>query len=240
MANDLTSAVQWTVSPGLVPYLPAVAFMEERVAAIASGKAPEFLWFLEHPPLYTAGTSADPADLLDGSQFPVFRTGRGGQFTYHGPGQRVVYAMLDLRRRGADVRAFVSMLEAIIIDALRGFDISGETRPDRVGVWIRRPELGEGKEDKIAAIGIRVRRWVTFHGLSLNVAPELASFSGIVACGIRGHGVTSLAELGRDATMKSVDNALRAAFEARLGPMRRCDPPIIGDGQTAPDASGVR
>jgi lipoyl(octanoyl) transferase len=194
--------------------------MEARAAAIADAAAAELVWLLEHPPIYTAGTSAQAADLLTPDRFPLFRTGRGGQYTYHGPGQRVVYLMLDLRRRSIDVRAFVRSLEAWIIDALSVFGVVGETRPDRVGVWVRRPEKGDGHEDKIAAIGIRLRRWVSYHGASLNVAPNLEHFSGIVPCGIRDHGVTSLADLGCKARMPDVDEALREAFERRFGPTR--------------------
>jgi lipoyl(octanoyl) transferase len=217
--------VVWEVAGQLTDYTQAVARMEREAGAIAVNGAPERVWLVEHPPLYTAGTSARPGDLLDPDRFPVHRTGRGGQFTYHGPGQRVVYVMLDLTRRGQDVRALVSGLEAWIIATLAEFDVAGETRPDRVGVWVRRPEqIGEreqhGREDKIAAIGIRVRRWVTFHGLALNVAPELAHFSGIVPCGVTGHGVTSLADLGVAATMAEADAALRRAFEPIFGPTR--------------------
>jgi lipoyl(octanoyl) transferase len=192
--------------------------MEDRVAAIAEGRAPELVWLLEHPPLYTAGTSARPDDLVE-ARFPVHQTGRGGQFTYHGPGQRVAYVMLDLRRRTQDVRAFVAALEAWIIGTLDAFAIRGERREDRVGVWVRRPEKADGAEDKIAAIGIRVRRWVTFHGISLNVEPDLSHFGGIVPCGIaeRRYGVTSLVDLGLPVTMHDADVALRAAFEDVFG-----------------------
>lgn len=212
--------IDWKISPEYVPYPSAVSLMEERVAAIARGTAPELIWLLEHPPLYTAGTSAHSEDLLDPDRFPVYPTGRGGQYTYHGPGQRVGYVMLDLQRRGADVRAYVHALERVVIDALASFDVHGEARADRVGVWVPRPELGQGREDKIAAIGIRVRRWVTFHGFSLNVSPDLSHFSGIVACGIKGRDVTSLADLGRRVAMDEVDTALRAAFERRFGPVQ--------------------
>jgi lipoyl(octanoyl) transferase len=194
--------------------------MEARAAAIADAAAAELVWLLEHPPIYTAGTSAQAADLLTPDRFPLFRTGRGGQYTYHGPGQRVVYVMLDLRRRSIDVRAFVRSLEEWIIDALAVLGVVGETRPDRVGVWVRRHEKGDRHEDKIAAIGIRLRRWVSYHGASLNVAPNLEHFSGIVPCGIRDHGVTSLADLGCKARMPDVDKALREAFERRFGPTR--------------------
>jgi lipoyl(octanoyl) transferase len=206
------------VSSGLVPYDVAVARMDGEVAAIHDGAASERLWLLEHPPIYTAGTSADNADLID-ARFPVYRSGRGGQFTYHGPGQRVAYVMLDLKQRGADLRAYVSSLEEWIIRTLRQFDVRGERREDRVGVWVRRPDQGLGREDKIAAIGIRIRHWITFHGISLNVAPDLSHFSGIVPCGVREHGVTSLADLGLAVTMADVDAALRASFEEIFGPL---------------------
>jgi lipoyl(octanoyl) transferase len=210
--------VEWTVSEGLIDYDAAVAAMEARAAAIAEGDARECVWLLEHPSLYTAGTSADDADLVDASRFPVYRSGRGGQYTYHGPGQRVAYVMLDLRRRVQDLRLFVSALEGWLIATLDGFNIRGERREDRVGVWVRRPDKGLMAEDKIAAIGIRVRRWVTFHGISLNVEPDLDHFSGIVPCGVRQHGVTSLVDLGIPVTMPEVDQVLRAAFEAQFGP----------------------
>ena len=219
--------VDWVVSPGLVDYAEALAIMEERATAIAAGTAPELVWLLQHPPLYTAGTSARQEDLIDSGSFPVYRTGRGGQYTYHGPGQRVVYTMLDVRRRCGDVRAFVRLLEDWVIATLARFDVSGETRPDRVGVWVRRPDKGEAVEDKIAAIGIRVRRWISFHGLSLNVAPDLTHFDGIVPCGIRGHGVTSLADLGHDIHMNVVDAALAAVFEERFGPLRIVGSPMM-------------
>lgn len=204
---------EWVVSEGLVAYPEALAAMEERVAAIADGTAPECVWLLEHPPLYTAGTSARPEDLVD-ARFPVYETGRGGQFTYHGPGQRVAYVMLDLKRRSPDVRRYVSALEAWIIGTLSTFNVTGERREDRVGVWVRRKG---GGEDKIAAIGIRVRRWVTFHGISLNVEPDLSHFGGIVPCGVREHGVTSLADLGLPVTMAEVDAVMRVAFEEVFG-----------------------
>lgn len=213
--------VEWRVSDGLVPYEAALATMEERVAAIAEGRAAELVWLLEHPPLYTAGTSADAADLVDSGRFPVFQTGRGGQYTYHGPGQRVAYVMLDLHRRQPDLRRFVAALEAWLIDTLAAFNVRGERREDRVGVWVRRPERpappGEIAEDKVAAIGIRVRRWVTFHGVSLNVEPDLSHFAGIVPCGVTRHGVTSLVDLGLPVTMPEVDIALRRSFEAIFG-----------------------
>jgi len=192
--------------------------MEARVAEIAAGTAPERVWLVEHSPLYTAGTSADDADLVEPARFPVHRSGRGGQFTYHGPGQRVAYAMLDLNRRTPDLRRYVAALEAWLIDALEQFNVRGERREDRVGLWVRRPEKGSDVEDKIAAIGIRVRRWVTFHGVSLNVEPDLSHFAGIVPCGVREHGVTSLVDLGLPVTMPEVDSVLRASFEGVFGP----------------------
>jgi lipoyl(octanoyl) transferase len=207
MLSERLTPAEWVVRPGLLPYPEAVEFMERRVAEIADGKARELVWLVEHPPIYTAGTSAKDSDLLD-ARFPVYKTGRGGQFTYHGPGQRVGYVMVDLHRRGGDVRRYVHDLEEWLIRALARFDVKGERRADRVGIWVVRG----AREDKIAAIGVRVRRWVTFHGVALNVAPDLTHFSGIVPCGIRGHGVTSLADLGIPATMADVDAALRAAF----------------------------
>ena len=212
-----SAPVEWRIEDGVVAYADAVAAMEERAAAIAQGRAGELVWLLEHPPLYTAGTSARAGDLIEPRRFPVHRTGRGGQYTYHGPGQRIAYVMLDLDRRRPDLRAYVASLEAWIIAALDAFAIRAERREDRVGVWVRRPEKGEGAEDKIAALGIRVRRWVSLHGVSLNVEPDLSHFSGIVPCGVTGHGVTSLADLGRIVTMPEVDMALRAAFEPIFG-----------------------
>jgi lipoyl(octanoyl) transferase len=217
--------VDWAVSDCQVPYETAVAVMEHRVAAIAEGRASELVWLLEHPPLYTAGTSARPQDLLQPDRFPVHQTGRGGQFTYHGPGQRIAYVMLDLRRRGRDVRGFVGLLEAWLIATLARFNVAGEIRPDRVGVWVRRPERGAEVEDKIAAIGLRLRHWVSFHGISLNVEPDLEHFSGIVPCGVSRHGVTSLADLGLTATMADVDVALRVAFEQTIAGVRPVAPP---------------
>jgi len=210
--------VEWAISDEPVPYPDAIAAMEARVAAIAAGIAPERVWLLEHPPLYTAGTSAKPGDLLDPGRFPVFSTGRGGQYTYHGPGQRVAYVMLDLSARGTDVRAFVAALEAWVIAALAEFNVRGELRAGRVGVWVRRPEKGADAEDKIAAIGVRLRRWVSFHGVSLNVAPDLSHYSGIVPCGLPGYGVTSLLDLGLTASLADVDIALRRAFASVFGP----------------------
>lgn len=209
--------VEWRVAEGLVGYEAALAAMEARAAAIAEGRARELVWLLEHPPLYTAGTSAKDADLVEPDRFPVHRTGRGGQYTYHGPGQRVAYLMLDLSRRRQDLRAYVASLEGWLIATLDAFNVRAERREDRVGVWVRRPEKGEGVEDKIAAIGIRVRRWVSLHGVSLNVEPDLSHFSGIVPCGVARHGVTSLAELGRVVSMAEVDMALRAAFTPIFG-----------------------
>jgi lipoyl(octanoyl) transferase len=215
--------VEWRAASGLVPYADAVAEMEARVEAIAAGGAAERVWLVEHPPLYTAGTSAKDGDLLE-ARFPVHRTGRGGEFTYHGPGQRVAYVMLDLKRRRPDVRAFVGSLEFWLIDALALLGVRGETRGMRVGVWVARPDKpsgpdGAAAEDKIAAIGVRIRRWVSFHGVALNVAPDLSHFSGIVPCGIgeAHYGVTSLRDLGKEAAMGEVDAALRAAFETRFG-----------------------
>ena len=209
--------VEWRVEDGLVDYATAVEAMEARAAAIATGRAGELVWLLEHPPLYTAGTSAKDVDLVAPARLPVHRSGRGGQYTYHGPGQRIAYVMLDLNRRRQDLRAYVASLEAWIIATLDAFNVRGERREDRVGVWVRRPSRGEGVEDKIAAIGIRVKRWVSLHGISLNVEPDLAQFDGIVPCGVRDHGVTSLADLGRVVTMPEVDMALRAAFEPVFG-----------------------
>jgi len=205
---------EWRVAPALVDYPEAVATMETRVAEIASGSTPELVWLVEHPPLYTAGTSADPADLLAASRFPVHRTGRGGQYTYHGPGQRVIYLMLDLSKRQPDLRAYVRNLEAWIIRTLGAFGVAGERREDLVGVWVAMPG---GGYDKIAAIGIRVRRWVSFHGVAININPDLEHFTGIVPCGVRGAGVTSLRALGVDASMPEVDAVLRREFEAVFG-----------------------
>jgi lipoyl(octanoyl) transferase len=199
--------------------------MEARVAAIRAGEANECVWLLEHPALYTAGTSAKPEDLIDAERFPVHRSGRGGQFTYHGPGQRIAYVMLDLQRRERDVRGFVCQLEDCIISTLGRLGVSGERRQGRVGVWVARPELGPGREDKIAAIGVRIRRWVSFHGLSLNVAPDLEHYSAIVPCGITGHGVTSLADLGITSNADDVDAALIGAFEDVFGSLQGAQKP---------------
>lgn len=211
--------VIWEVSDALVPYEQALSRMEALAEAIANG-APERVWLLEHPPLYTAGTSSDIRDLTDPGRFPVHETGRGGQYTYHGPGQRVAYVMLDLSRRTKDVRGFVAALEAWLIATLGEFNIRGERREDRVGVWVARPEKGEGREDKIAALGIRLRKWVSFHGVALNVEPDLEHFSGIVPCGVKEHGVTSLVDLGLPVSMADADAALRRSFEAVFGPTR--------------------
>jgi lipoyl(octanoyl) transferase len=210
--------VEWRISEGPVPYPEAVTEMESRAAGIADQKAPELVWLLEHPPLYTSGTSGKEGDLLD-PRFPLFTTGRGGQLTYHGPGQRVAYVMLDLKRRRPDVRAYVAGLEEWIIRTLDAFNVRGERREDRVGVWVRRPDKGAGCEDKIAAIGVRLRRWVSFHGIAINVEPELAHFSAIVPCGVADprYGVTSLVDLGLPVTMEDVDVALRRAFEDVFG-----------------------
>jgi len=209
--------MDWTHLPGHADYLQTLAAMEDRVARIATGTAPEAIWLLEHPPLYTAGTSAQAQDLVAPDRFPVFAAGRGGQYTYHGPGQRVAYVMLDLNARGRDVRRFVCALEDWVIDTLSEFGVRGERRQGRVGVWVTRPEKapnldGSMREDKIAAIGVKLRRWVSFHGISLNVEPDLSHFDGIVPCGIREHGVTSLVDLGLPVTMADVDAALMATF----------------------------
>lgn len=209
--------VEWAVSKGYVDYAAAEAFMEARVAAIAAGEANEMVWLLEHPPLYTAGVSAKDDDLLDAGRFPVHRAGRGGQFTYHGPGQRVAYVMLDLNRRGKDVRCFVRGLELWLIGALDTFGVKADIRPGRVGVWVERKGAGWSREDKIAAIGVKVRKWVSFHGISLNVEPDLDHFGGIVPCGIQEHGVTSLVDLGVLATMDEADEALRRSFDRIFG-----------------------
>jgi lipoyl(octanoyl) transferase len=221
------SPAGWAVSRGLVDYPAAVAAMEARAAAIAEGTAGELVWLLEHPPLYTAGVSARRAHLLDPTRFPVFESGRGGQFTYHGPGQRVAYVMLDLTRRRRDVRAFVAALEAWVIGALARFEVTGELREGRVGVWVARCQPGlPPREDKIAAIGVKLRRWVSFHGIALNVAPDLTHFDGIVPCGVTEHGVTSLADLGLPATLESADAALQASFREVFGAVEPAEPPL--------------
>jgi lipoyl(octanoyl) transferase len=219
--------IGWAVSPGLTDYEAAVAAMEARANAIAAGEAGELVWLLEHPPLYTAGVSAKEADLLAPDRFPVYRTGRGGQFTYHGPGQRVAYVMLDLRTRGRDVTRFVADLERWIIGALERFNVKGEIRAGRVGVWVERKGPGWAREDKIAAIGVRLRKWVSFHGIAFNVEPDLEHFSGITPCGISGpqYGVTSLVDLGLPVTMHDADAALRASFESVFGPTASAAPP---------------
>src|ERR1700730_6355369 len=214
-------AVEWLISDAPVPYLAAIAAMEARVADIAARRAPELVWLLEHPPLYTSGTSGKAGDLLD-PRFPMFETGRGGQLTYHGPGQRVAYVMLDLKRRRPAVPPYVASLEEWIIRTLAAFNVRGERREDRVGVWVARPDKGPGHEDKIAAIGVRLRRWVSFHGISINVEPDLSHFSAIVPCGVADprYGVTSLSDLGHPVTMADADIALRQAFEEVFGSAR--------------------
>lgn len=216
-----SAPVEWRVSDSVVGYEEALAEMESRAAGIAEGSAPELVWLLEHPPLYTAGTSANATDLVEPDRLPVFETGRGGQYTYHGPGQRIAYAMLDLKRRTPDLRAYVAALEAWLIASLDRFGVTGERREDRVGVWVRRPDRGAGAEDKIAAIGVRVKRWVTMHGVSLNVGPDLSHYAGIIPCGVRDHGVTSLENLGRVVAMAEVDMALRETFEEIFGATRQ-------------------
>jgi len=218
--------VAWAVSEAPIGYLAAVRAMEGRADAIAAGATSELVWLLEHPALYTAGTSARASDLLAPGRLPVFETGRGGKLTYHGPGQRVIYVMLDVKRRFGDIRAFVGALEAWLIDALAELGVEGETRAGRVGIWVRRPDQGAGAEDKIAAIGLRVRKGVSLHGASLNVSPNLAHYAGIVPCGIADHGVTSLAALGRSTSMQVVDNVLRTAFVRRLAPADEAPAPI--------------
>ena len=225
--------VEWTHLPGLSPYAETLAAMEARAAAIAAGTADEAVWLLEHPPLYTAGTSAKREDLTDPDRFPVYETGRGGQYTYHGPGQRVAYVMLDLNRRTPDVRCFVRAMENWVIAALAEFNVKGEIRQGRVGVWVPRPDKprmadGTMAEDKIAAIGVKLRKWVSFHGLSINVEPDLSHFSGIVPCGIRDHGVTSLVDLGLPVTLADVDAALMATF-----------PRFFPEGGLQPNGGGV-
>lgn len=218
--------VEWARSDGYVGYPEAVAAMEARAAAIAEGSAPELLWLLEHPPLYTAGVSARDDDLLDAGRFPVHRTSRGGQFTYHGPGQRVAYVMLDLNARGRDVRAFVRGLEQWIIGALDRFNVEADVREGRVGVWVERKGPHWSREDKIAAIGVKVRKWVSFHGISLNVEPDLTHFGGIVPCGIQEHGVTSLVDLGVPATLDDADEALKQSFREVFGDVVEGRPPL--------------
>ncbi|WP_353641110.1 lipoyl(octanoyl) transferase LipB [Mesorhizobium sp. WSM2239] len=219
-----SAPVEWRIEPGLTGYAEALAVMEARAAAIRDGAEGELVWLVEHPPLYTAGTSARVEDLVEPDRFPVFNAGRGGEYTYHGPGQRVAYVMLDLKRRREDVRAFVAALEDWIIAALAAFNVRGERREDRVGVWVVRPERpvmpdGSAAEEKIAAIGIRLRRWVSFHGIAINVEPDLSHFTGIVPCGVADHGVTSLVDLGLPVTMADLDLALKAAFVEVFGPV---------------------
>lgn len=227
MNDSAPDAIDWAVSSGLTEYEPAVAAMERRAAAIHDGQARELVWLLEHPPLYTAGVSAKAEDLLAPDRFPVFRSGRGGQFTYHGPGQRVAYVMLDLRKRGRDVTRFVHDLERWLIGALDRFNVKGDVREGRVGVWVERKGAGWVREDKIAAIGVRLRKWVSFHGIAFNVEPELEHFSGIMPCGISASqfGVTSLVDLGLPVTMADADAALRAAFEDVFGATQNASPP---------------
>ncbi len=220
------SPIGWAISDQPVPYAQALEAMNARADAIRRKEAPQLVWLLEHPSLYTAGTSARREDLLDPDRFPVFETGRGGQFTYHGPGQRVAYVMLDMKARGGDVRGLVADLERWVIEALSAFNIKGERREGRVGIWVRRPDKGENREDKIAAIGLRVSRWVTTHGISFNVEPELSHYTGIVPCGIQAHGVTSLADLGLPVSMADADVALRLAFEKVFGPVVSTEPPV--------------
>ncbi len=226
-----SAPVEWRVEPGYVAYPHALAFMEARAEAIRAGTADELVWLVEHPPLYTAGTSARIEDLIEPNRFPVFSAGRGGEYTYHGPGQRVAYVMLDLKRRREDVRAFVAALEQWIIETLAAFNVRGERREDRVGVWVVRPDRpllpdGSPAEDKIAAIGIRLRKWVSFHGIAINVEPDLAHFGGIVPCGVQDHGVTSLVDLGLPVTMADLDLALKAAFERVFGPADATTQPV--------------
>ena len=210
--------VEWIISPGLVEYPDALKAMDERVDSIQKGSAKELVWLLEHPPLYSAGTSAKPKDLLIPNRFPVFKTGRGGQYTYHGPGQRVAYVMLDLNRRRRDIRAYVSSLETWIINTLAKFNIRGERRSDRIGIWVRRTDLNNPeREDKIGAIGIRIKRWVTLHGISINVSPDLGHFGGIIPCGIGGYGVTSFEDIGQPLEFYDLDVELRTEFDRLFG-----------------------
>jgi lipoyl(octanoyl) transferase len=220
--GEKSPMIEWITTEGLTDYDEAVAFMEARAAAIHAGEAPECIWLVEQPPLYTAGTSAKPADLTDPDRFPVYESKRGGQYTYHGPGQRVAYVMLDLNKRGRDIRKFVQMLEEWVIATLDQFNVRGEIREGRVGVWVQRQDKplglnGQPQEDKIAAIGIRLRKWVSFHGISINVEPDQEHFTGIVPCGITEHGVTSLVDLGLPVSMPDLDVGLRAAFDAVFG-----------------------
>jgi lipoyl(octanoyl) transferase len=230
-------SVEWVVSPGLVAYETALAIMARRIEGIAAGRTRELVWLLEHPPLYTAGTSADPAELLDPGRFPVHRSGRGGRFTYHGPGQRIGYVMLDVGERFGDVRAYVAAIEALVMDALATLGLASRTIEGRVGVWVARPGAANTQEhEKIAAIGVRLRRWVSSHGFAINVAPDLDHFAGIVPCGIADAGVTSLARLGVEAGMEAVDAALRGAFERRFGPTVDAGPETL----EVPDVADAR
>lgn len=223
-AVDGSNPVRWRVEEGLTPYKDALSFMESQATKISNGESDELIWLVEHPPLYTAGTSANAGDLVSPDRFDVYQTGRGGEYTYHGPGQRVAYVMLDLKRRKQDVRAFISALEAWIIGTLAEMNVRGERREDRVGVWVQRPEKirlpdGSMNEEKIAAIGIRLRKWVSFHGIAINVEPDLEHFSGIVPCGVEKYGVTSLVDLGLPVTMADLDIHLKVAFEEIFGPV---------------------
>lgn len=226
--------VEWAVSRQPVDYLDAVRAMEARALRIAAGGAPELVWLLEHPPIYTAGSSARVSDLIAPDRFPVLSTGRGGKLTYHGPGQRVIYVMLDVKRRFGDVRAFVTALEAWLIDVLADLGVHGEARPGRVGIWVRRPDEEGGAEDKIAAIGLRLKKWVSLHGASLNVSPDLSHYDGIIPCGIAEHGVTSLARLGHAASMEVVDNVLKTQFERHFGATRTAEAPLAEPLSAAP------
>lgn len=229
--------LEWRISDTLVDYEDALQEMEERVRAIRAGEAPELVWCLEHPPLYTAGTSADAADLIDPDRFPVYNAGRGGEYTYHGPGQRVVYFLLDLKQRNKDVRQFVYSLEEVIIQSLATFNVRAERRHGRVGVWVER---GAGREDKVAAIGVRVRQWVTYHGIAINVEPDLSHFGGIVPCGISEHGVTSLADLGLPVTMDDLDVVLREVFDDIFGLVPRPMTLAVQPAPDAPDTSSLK
>ena len=227
MSRPTTATPEWLIAPGLTDYGQAITTMQARIAAIRDAASPELIWLVEHPPLYTAGTSAHAEDLQEPERFPTYQAGRGGQWTYHGPGQRVAYVMLDLSVRGRDVRAFVEALQAWIIEALARLGVSGDVREGRVGVWVERPgPAGSAREDKVAAIGVKLRRWVSFHGVSLNVDPDLDHFGGIVPCGVTAHGVTSLADLGAPATLAEADTALRAAFVSVFGPVADASPPL--------------
>jgi len=242
MTVPATDSIEWRISDALIEYPDALEEMEARVRAIKKGEAGELVWLLEHPPLYTAGTSADPADLVDPDRFPVYDAGRGGQYTYHGPGQRVVYFLLDLNKRGKDVRQFVYSLEEVVIQALAKFGIIAERRAGRVGVWVERGTKNSknGKEDKVAAIGVRVRQWVTYHGISINVAPNLSHFTGIVPCGISEHGVTSMADLGIPTKMAALDTILKETFDSIFGLEPRLMTLEVQEAQEAPDAKPAK